>query len=394
MSGLTWFCMLKLCFNFPQKPTNTLVLILTEIVMNRFSTLISFCAIVFCLSCESNHKEAEETIEAKFSVTSPARLDTSTVKDYVSQIRSIRHIELRALERGYIQKIFVDEGQFVKQGQPLFKIMPRLYEAELQKAQAEVNFAEIEYQNTKKLTDSNVVAPNELAMADAKLQKAKAELALAQVHLDFTEIRAPFDGIIDRFLVRPGSLVDEGELLTNFSDNSEMWVYFNVPEAEYLEYKTLINKDSLVKVSLLMANNKVFPYQGLIETIEADFNNETGNIAFRATFPNPQGLLRHGGTGNVLINVPFKNALIIPQKSTFEILDKRFVYVIDESGTVKSREITIAAEMPHVFVVLAGLQENDKILLEGLRLVRENDKISYDFVAPLTAISNLNLYAE
>jgi membrane fusion protein (multidrug efflux system) len=288
----------------------------------------------------------------------------------------------------------VDEGQFVKQGQPLFKIMPRLYEAELQKAQAEVNFAEIEYQNTKKLTDSNVVAPNELAMADAKLQKAKAELALAQVHLDFTEIRAPFDGIIDRFLVRPGSLVDEGELLTNFSDNSEMWVYFNVPEAEYLEYKTLINKDSLVKVSLLMANNKVFPYQGLIETIEADFNNETGNIAFRATFPNPQGLLRHGGTGNVLINVPFKNALIIPQKSTFEILDKRFVYVIDESGTVKSREITIAAEMPHVFVVLAGLQENDKILLEGLRLVRENDKISYDFVAPLTAISNLNLYAE
>jgi membrane fusion protein (multidrug efflux system) len=362
--------------------------------MNKFSILISLCAIVFCASCESEHKEKEELVEAKFSVTSPVRMDTSTIKDYVSQIRSIRHIELRALERGYLQKIFVDEGQFVKKGQPLFKIMPSVYEAELRKAQAEVNFAEIEYQNTKKLTDSNVVAPNELAMADAKLQKAKAEMALAQVHLDFTEIRAPFDGIIDRFLVRPGSLIEEGELLTSFSDNSEMWVYFNVPEAEYLEYETVIDKDSLVKVNLLMANNKIFAYEGLIETIEADFNNETGNIAFRATFPNPEGLLRHGGTGNILINVPFNNALLIPQKATFEILDKRFVYVIDENNMVRSREITIAAEMPHVFVVLHGLEENDKILLEGLRLVREKDKISYDFVAPLTAISNLSLYAE
>ncbi|MFT7057032.1 MAG: membrane fusion protein (multidrug efflux system) [Candidatus Endobugula sp.] len=362
--------------------------------MNKFSILISLCAIVFCASCESEHKEKEELVEAKFSVTSPVRMDTSTIKDYVSQIRSIRHIELRALERGYLQKIFVDEGQFVKKGQPLFKIMPSVYEAELRKAQAEVNFAEIEYQNTKKLTDSNVVAPNELAMADAKLQKAKAEMALAQVHLDFTEIRAPFDGIIDRFLVRPGSLIEEGELLTSFSDNSEMWVYFNVPEAEYLEYERVIDKDSLVKVNLLMANNKIFAYEGLIETIEADFNNETGNIAFRATFPNPEGLLRHGGTGNILINVPFKNALLIPQKVTFEILDKRFVYVIDENDMVRSREITIAAEMPHVFVVSHGLEENDKVLLDGLRLVKEKDKISYNFVAPLTAISNLNLYAE
>uniref|UniRef100_UPI0040480258 efflux RND transporter periplasmic adaptor subunit n=1 Tax=Roseivirga sp. TaxID=1964215 RepID=UPI0040480258 len=362
--------------------------------MKRIFIVISLCALMFYTGCESEKEEKHEALDTKFLVTSPAKMDTSITKDYVSQIRSIRHIELRTQERGYLQKIFVDEGQFVKEGQLLFKIMPKLYEAELQRAQAEVNFAEIEYQNTKRLTDSNVVSPNELAMADAKLQKAKAEMALAQVHLDFTEIRAPFDGIIDRFLVRPGSLLDEGELLSNFSDNSEMWVYFNVPEAEYLEYETIIDRDSLVQVELLMANNKLFDYRGEIRTIEADFNNETGNIAFRATFPNPKGLLRHGETGSVLIKVPLKNVLLIPQKATFEVLDKRFVYVIDENNTIRSREIKIAAEMPHIFAVVEGLAATDKILLEGLRLVREKDKISYDFVEPITAISNLSLYAE
>src|SRR5690606_1771530 len=127
---------------------------------------------------------------------------------------------------------------------------------------------------------------NELALAKAKLDKAKAELALAMGHLGFTEIRAPFDGIIDRFRVRLGSLVDEGELLTSLSDNSKMWVYFNVPEAEYLDYITREKSDSVLKVQLQMANHQLFDQAGIVETIEADFNNETGNIAFRATFKN------------------------------------------------------------------------------------------------------------
>src|SRR5690606_17166889 len=109
----------------------------------------------------------------------------------------------------------------------LFKIMPKIYEAEVKKAKAEARLAEIEYQNTKKLADNGVVAPNELAMAGAKLDMAKAELALAAVHLQFTEIKAPFDGIIDRFHLKLGSLVEEGDLLTTLSDNSKMWVYFN-----------------------------------------------------------------------------------------------------------------------------------------------------------------------
>ena len=353
---------------------------------------MSVCTPIIFTGCGSTEGASEK--ESKFLVTSPMKMDTSTTKDYVCQIRSIQHIELRAMEKGYLQTIFVDEGQFVKKGQRMFQIMPTLYKAELQKAQAEANFAEIEYQNTKSLADSNIVSKNELALAKAKFDKANAELALAQVHLSFTEIRAPFDGIMDRFHVRLGSLLDEGELLTSLSDNSNMWVYFNVPEAEYLDYKTKVKKDSVMKVKLLMANNKLFEYPGVVETIEADFNNETGNIAFRATFPNPNGLLRHGETGNILLPVPIKHALVIPQKTTFEILDKKYVFVIDEEGRIKSRHIIIGEEMPHIYVVTEGLAEGDKILLEGLRLVRENDEISYDYVEPATALSQLELYAE
>jgi len=343
-------------------------------------------------SCQPEKEHKEE--RAKFLVTSPVKMDTSITKEYVCQIRSIRHIELRAQERGYLQNMFVDEGQFVRQGQLLFQIMPRLYEAELQKAQAEANLARIEYENTKALADSNIVSQNELAMARSKFDKANAELSLAQVHLGFTAIRAPFDGLIDRFHVRLGSLVDEGHLLTSLSDNSKMWVYFNVPEAEYLDYRMTTRQDSTMKVKLLLANNRLFDHTGVVETIEADFNNETGNIAFRATFPNPDGLLRHGETGNILMTVPLHDVLLIPQKATFEILEKKYVFVVDEHNAVRSHEITIGAEMEDLYAVSDGLEGNEKILLEGLRKVQDKDEIAYDYQEPKAVIANLKLYAE
>src|ERR1019366_6465349 len=279
--------------------------------MRKTLVFMSLCTLLGYTSCGSKKEEKEEEIQ--FLVTSPLKKDTLVTRDYVCQIHAISHIELRALEKGYLQNIYVDEGQFVKKGELMFQIMPLLYNAELQKSQAEANFAEIEYLNTKSLADSNVVSKNELAMAKAKFDKAKAELSLAQVHLGFTEIRAPFDGIMDHFRVRLGSLVNEGDLLTTLSDNSQMWVYFNVPEAEYLNYKANTTEENLLKVNLLMANRQMFKYPGVVQTIEADFNNETGNIASRATFPNPNALLRHGETGNIQMTIPLKDALIIPQ---------------------------------------------------------------------------------
>ncbi len=362
--------------------------------MKNYSILLGIVGILFFSSC--GHKNHEKHEEGKFLVTSPIQVDTTIYQSYVCQIHAIQHIDLRALEKGYLQTIFVDEGQSVKKGQMMFQVMPLIYQAEMQKAQAEANFSEIEYQTTKNLSDSNIVSRNELALSKAKFDKAKAELDLAKAHLGFTEIRAPFDGIMGRFQVRLGSLLDEGDLLTTLSDNSKMWVYFNVPEAEYLNYKlNTAQNGKLPLVKLQLANNVMFNQEGIIEAIEADFNNETGNIAFRATFTNPDNILRHGETGNILMPTFFKDALIIPQKATFEILDKKYVYVLNDNDEVVSKEIKVGAEQPHIYIVTDGLEKNDKILYEGLRKVKNNQKIEYEFINAKDALHQLNeLHAE
>jgi membrane fusion protein, multidrug efflux system len=320
------------------------------------------------------HKKSE-TPEIEFSIASPWRETLNIKKEYVTQIQAVQHIELRSLEKGYLQNIFVDEGQFVHKGQKMFQIMPMIIEAELKKARAEYQLTKIEYDNTLMLQQKKVVSLNELLLTKARLDKAHAEMELVEMHLQFTTVKAPFDGIMDRFQVRLGSLIDEGQLLTTMSDNSSMWLYFNVSESDYLDYMQNKSKENEVALELVLANGSLFPHTGKIDTIEADFNNAVGNVAFRATFPNPDLLLRHGETGTVLLTKKYENVLVIPQKATFEILDKKFVYVVDEKNEVHSQQITIASEVPHLFVIASGVTENDKILLEGLGKVHSGDVI-------------------
>ncbi|RKS17902.1 membrane fusion protein (multidrug efflux system) [Flavobacterium endophyticum] len=360
--------------------------------MKRIVVLTGIIALLCLTSCATKEEKKEEA--DKFTVTNPVKIDTTFTKEYVSQIRSVRNIEIRAQEKGFLQNIYVDEGQFVKAGQLLFRIMPKLYEAELLKAQAEQKAAEIELQNTKILADKNVVSKNEQAVAQAKLQAAKAEVALAKLHLSFTEIRAPFDGTIDRIPLKLGSLIEEGELLTSLSDNSQMFAYFNVSEPEYLQYQTEVKDRAESKVNLLLANGESFKYKGNVEVIESEFNNETGNIAFRARFPNSEKLLRNGETGKVQMLVPLKNAIVIPQKATYEIQDKKYVFVVGKNNVLSSKEITITGEIPDLYVISSGLTANDKILLDGIQKVKDDEKISYGYVAPKTVMNNLRLKAE
>ena len=167
------------------------------------------------------------------------------------------------------------------------------------------------------------------------------------------------------------------------SDNSVMWVYFNVPEARYLEYMADLDQDKDgLEIELVLANGHKFPQTGKLGAIEAKFNNETGTIAFRADFPNPDGLLRHGQTGTVLIHRALKNAIVIPQRATFETLDKRYVYVVGKDDVVHQREIVIQNELDDLFVIKRGVGVGDKIVLEGIRRVRDGEKVEYEFRQP------------
>jgi len=348
------------------------------------------CLLLLCgISCTQPKKEVEE--ETTYTVTSPIRLDTSFNKEYVAQIQSVKNIEIRALEKGYLQSINVDEGQYVHGGQLLFKIMPNFYEAELLKAKAAAKEAELELLNSTTLSEKNIVSKSESAIAQAKLDEANAEVKLAQMHLAMTDIKAPFDGVLDRIPLKLGSLIDEGELLTSLSDNKSVYAYFNVPEAEYLNYKAQASTGNKKNVSLKLANNELFKHNGVVETIEGEFDNETGNIAFRAKFPNPDLLLKHGETGKVLMTVPLKNALVIPQKATYELQDKIYVFVVDKDDKVSSRNIIIKSKLPNLYILESGLEEGDKIVLEGVQNVRDDDKIKYKYIEPKDVIYNLQL---
>jgi membrane fusion protein (multidrug efflux system) len=336
-----------------------------------------------------NNEEASHTYE----VSKPLVKDVTVNDQYVCQIRAIQHIEIRSLEKGYLQNVLVDEGETVHKGQLLFQIKPNVYEADVQKSEAEVDLSKIELQNNQALVDKDIISPTEAAMSAAKLAKVKAELELAKTHLGFTEIRAPFDGLIGRFGdIRLGSLLEENQLLTTLSDTHRLWVYFNVPEGQYLNY--MKTRRLSQNVQLELANKEIYPETGRIEVIQSDFNSTSGNIAFRASFSNPHGLLRYGETGQILWPKKISQAVIVPQKSTYEILDKRFIFVVDKTGVIHEREIKVASEEPNVYIVSSGIAPDEMFLLERQNKLDKGDKIHYKLIEPKIAIENLNLYAE
>ncbi|MDB5385919.1 MAG: bepF 5 [Planctomycetaceae bacterium] len=362
-------------------------------VLPRLTTILALLSLGLP-GCSTHHEEHEHEAH-KIVATTPQAKDVTITQQFVCQIHSQRHIQVRVLERGYLEKIPVKEGQKVKEGDSLFSIIPVLYQTKLDAEKAEARLAQLEYNYTKRLQLDKVVSLNEVALHEAKVQKADAKVQQVAAELGFTHVKAAFDGIIDRLLQQQGSLVEEGEILTTLSDNSLMWVYFNVPEAQYLEYMAAQKeKKEDLHVELMLANGQKFHQPGKIGAIEADFNNQTGNIPFRADFPNPDNLLRHGQTGNVLIHRVLHDAIVIPQRAVFEVLDKRYVYVVDKDDVAHQREIEVQNELEDIFVIKSGLEVSDKIVLEGGRQIRDGEKVEYEDRRPEQVATDLKFHAE
>jgi membrane fusion protein (multidrug efflux system) len=323
-----------------------------------------------------------EREHGKAVVTSLAAKDVVVAEQFTCQIRAQRHIDVRSLQKGYLEEVHVKEGQAVKQGDVMFKMMPLLYAARLEAELAEVEMAMLNLKSSEKLFQKNFLSEDELALSKAKLAGAQAKAKLAQAELELTIIRAPFDGIVDRLQQQQGSLVTESDALTTLSDNSVMWVYFGVPEANYLEYMARPAKDQEVAVELALASGRKFSQPGEIAAIEAQFDAATGTIPFRADFSNPDGLLRHGMTGTVLLRRTLKGAIVVPRRATFEVLGKLCVYVVDKENVPHQREIAIQREVPEGFVVQQGLDANDRIVLEGVRQIHDGEKLEHELRQP------------
>jgi RND family efflux transporter MFP subunit len=357
--------------------------------MKNLVTATNILALIFITSC-STKNPGEVSAPVKFRVIAPLVKDTAYIKEYVAEITAFQNVEIRSKVAGFIESISVDEGQTVQKGQLLFTISNKQFQQDVLKAaavtksaRAELKAAEIELDGAKKLLDKNFISQSEYGLTSAKaeilrakLEEAKSDEAQANLNLSFAQVKAPFDGIINRIPNKVGSLVEEGAWLTTISNNNEVFAYFNVSEKEYTDYAVLENVEPVKEVTLVLANGMVYSHAGLIETSESEFNKSTGTIAFRAKFPNPQRVLKHGATAKVQIKTPIKNAMLIPQKSTLDRQEHLCVYTINEDSIVQVKKIIPLVRLPQSLVIGQGLNSNDRIIYEGAGRIEEGDKIT------------------
>ncbi|MDO7851440.1 efflux RND transporter periplasmic adaptor subunit [Hymenobacter convexus] len=345
-------------------------------------------------SGEADGKSQEKTAAPDvLPVVALKTTEQELFQDYVADVQAVRNVEVRAQVAGFLEEIFVDEGRPVKKGQPLFRLnasahQNRLSQAQaaLAGAQAQASAARLERERVRLLVQENIIAKTELALttskvkdAEARVAEARAGEAAARLSLGYTLVRAPFDGIIDRIPLKRGSVVEEGTLLTTVSDLHEVYAYFNVGEGEYLQYVKARERhpdrhsDS---VRLTLADGSAYPLAGRIETTESEFNPNTGSLAFRARFANPQRMLKHGASGRVRLTTTLPAALLLPQKSVFEIQDKNYVYVVDGQGVVHMRNVQPQARTGDFYVVKEGLKAGERVVYEGAASLKDGQRIS------------------
>lgn len=351
--------------------------------MRRLQLCVSLLALAACAT------PASEAPLEEFPVAVPKRGTGTFEREYVGEVHALQRAELRARTRGVIESLAIDEGQPVNAGQLLFTVSVKELQQELRgaraaivSASAELKAAQLEHANVKMLFERKIASPAELAQVEgkaaalaAKEEVAKAAEGRALVSLQYAEVRAPFDGVVNRIPRKVGSLVADGDLLTTVTNTREVFVYFRVSEAEYLEYAA--KGEALAKeVGFRLADGTLLAQPGVTDAVESEFDRNTGTIAFRAKFANEAGVLKHGSTGKVVVRSDLTDALIIPQKSTFEVQEHVYVYTVDSEGRARARRVVPKLRLKEGFVIESGLKPDERIIVEGIQHVREGLKIA------------------
>jgi membrane fusion protein, multidrug efflux system len=358
--------------------------------------LFGFLSVLYLAGCTAKGSTEKEKRLMQVPVFELQARDTMLHKSYVSSIAASQNVELRAKVSGFLEGIVVDEGQFVQKGQLLFRLNDAEFKLELAEAnaaltsaQAELKSAEVETERVKRLVEKKILSQSELELvtarltaASAKVQEAQAKKEKAELHLSWANIRAPFSGVIDRIPHKIGSLMSEGTLLTTVSDVHLMHAYFNVSESEYLHYVKAGARTRMgMPVQLQLADGTMFPQTGKIETMDGEIEKQTGSIAFRAKFTNPDKVLKHGASGKVLLTSMVPRAIMIPQRSVFEIQDKNYVFVLENNNIVKMKQFVPDTRIDDFVLVKSGLEEGDRIIYEGIQNIREGVKVAPRFIS-------------
>ena len=367
---------------------------MNENFMKKFAYLALALALIAC----GDKKNGMPSANNEYAVVKlqPAVADLNT--SYPATIKGMQDIEIRPKVAGHITRVLVDEGAVVRAGQPLFIIDQVQFNAAVKAAQAQVNVVkanlatqELTVENKRTLFAKQIISQYDLNMAENQLKSLQAQLAQAQANLTtarenlaYCTVTSPSAGVVGSIPFRVGSLVSSGtpEPLTTVSNISQMYVYFSMTEKQLLGMTrghggVEAAKDSLPAVNLVLADGSEYPQEGRVTAISGVIESSTGAVQMRATFDNSSHILRSGGTGSILIPVHDNNAIFVPQKATFDIQDKKFVYVLNKDNTIASREISVLVQNDGTnFVVESGLKAGETIVVEGVNQLREGAKIT------------------
>ncbi|MES2649308.1 MAG: efflux RND transporter periplasmic adaptor subunit [Bacteroidota bacterium] len=375
-------------------------------------SFIFISPLLFLLAC-SEQQQAGAPPPPSAEVITIETAPAVSGHDYTATLQGKTDVEIRPQVNGFLEKVLVDEGQYVTAGQPLFKINDQPFRAQLnsasaslQAAEAAITNAQLEIDKLTPLVQNKVVSDYQLKVAQAAYKiavanaaQSKAIVSSAKISLGYTIVTAPVSGYIGRLPKKRGSLVSpaDPEALTNLSDVHEVYAYFSLSETDFINFKlqfggsTLKEKlKQLPPVSLVLADNSIYTQQGHIDMIDGQFDKLTGAITLRAVFPNTQSLLRSGNTGKVRLLQKFDNSLLVPQSATVEVQDKVFVFAVGDSNKVSRQLINITGKSGQNYIVKDGVKQGDRIVYSGLDYLAEGTIIKPEIIKANPQIAATN----
>ena len=352
---------------------------------------------VVLTSCGSKSKQMGEASN-DFAVETVQATTADLKTSYPATIKGMQDIEIRPKVSGYLVKLLVDEGSTVHKGQPLFLIDSEQYRASVKAAQAQIRVCKaniatqkLTVENKRMLFKQNIIsnydlqmAVNTLASYEAQLAAAQAQLQSAEDNLRWCTVTSPADGVVGSIPYRVGSLVSaqSAEALTTVSNISKMYVYFSMTEKQLLALtREAGGVNAAIKkmpaVSLVLSDGSTYSQNGTISTVSGVIDPSTGSVQMRATFDNAQHILRSGGTGSILVPTHANDAIIVPQSATFDVQDKKFVFVVNNDKSVATREITVLPQNDgQTYVVASGLRSGERIVVDGVNQLKNGQKIN------------------
>jgi len=377
-------------------------------LFNEWIILLFITIALFLASCSSEPAPVAVAPPPTLPVTTVSETSQQTFIDYPAAIQGASDLEIRPQIAGTIDRVLVNEGQLVSKGQLLFRISELPFRAQLNNAKAALSAAkaavlnaQLEIDKLSPLVQAKVVSAFQLQTAKtthqialANVEQANAAVNSAQINLNYTQIKAPISGYIGRLPKKQGSLVSPTDMdaLTQLSDVHEVRVYFSLAETDFINFNTNYQGNSvadrikhLPSVSLVLADQTVYPIQGKIDMIDGQFDKNTGAITLRASFANAKGLLRSGNTGKIRMGLTHEHAILVPQSATVEMQDKIFVFAVGKDNKVNKTAIAIDGKAGTNYLIKAGLKSGDQIVLTGLDRLQDGQLIQPDAKAEKVA---------